>query len=109
MLDIPQNNLPFNGLEQRIAQIELFLMGLNYKKIKNKPLAKALGTQTIGTTQVTIAHGLNQAPNIVIVQMTSAGTIWQSTTADATNIYLKADSAGRTCNVEAIYLTDNLR
>lgn len=60
---------------------------------------KALGTQTVGTSQATIAHGLGYAPTVVQITMTGAGTIWKSSASDATNIYLTADDAGRTAEV----------
>lgn len=63
---------------------------------------RSLGSQTVGTTQVTIAHGLPWTPREVRITMTSAGTIWQSAAADGTNIYLTADNAGRTANVVVI-------
>jgi len=54
---------------------------------------------TVAATQTTIAHGLSYAPLSVAVTMTSAGTVWKSAASDATNIYLTADDAGRTCDV----------
>lgn len=59
----------------------------------------ALGAQTVGTTPVTVAHGLGYAPTQVVVTMTSAGTMWKSAASDATNVTLTADSAGRTAEV----------
>lgn len=59
----------------------------------------ALGSQTVGTSQVTIAHGLGYAPGIVNVTMTSAGNVYLSAASDATNIYLTADASSRTCLV----------
>lgn len=60
---------------------------------------KALGAQTVGTSQSTIAHGLGYTPTVVQITMSSAGTIWRSAASDATSIYLTADSASRTCEV----------
>ena len=60
---------------------------------------KQLGSQTVGTSPVTVAHGLGYAPTVVVITMTSAGTIWKSAASDATNITLTADSAGRTAEV----------
>jgi hypothetical protein len=60
---------------------------------------KALGAQTVGATQATIAHGLAYTPTEVQVTMTSAGTIWKSAASDGTNIYLTADDAGRTAEI----------
>jgi hypothetical protein len=62
-------------------------------------ILKALGAQTVGATQATIAHGLAYTPTEVQVTMTSAGTIWKSAASDGTNIYLTADDAGRTAEV----------
>jgi hypothetical protein len=109
----PQNNQDVDQIVERYFANPRFLELLNstlfYTRLKRKPLSKALGSQTIGTTQVAVPHGLARTPNVLTVQMTSAGTIWQSTAADSTNIYLKADSASRTCNVEVQYIADNLR
>lgn len=58
-----------------------------------------LAGNTIGTTQVAVAHGLPYAPKSVSISMTSAGQVWQSATADTTNVYLTADAAGRTCDL----------
>lgn len=58
-----------------------------------------LGSQTVGTSQATIAHGLGYAPSQILITMTSAGNIYRSATSDATNIYLTADSSGRTAEV----------
>lgn len=85
-----------------------FITFFNYSKIPMRPLSRALGTQTIGTSQVDITHNLTKIPNIIVVQMTSAGTIWQSAAADSTQIHLKADAGGRTCNVHCFYFKDNL-
>lgn len=61
------------------------------------PSLIALAEQTIGAAEATIPHGLAYTPTIVLLLPTSAGQVWQSTPADATNIYLTADAAGRTC------------
>lgn len=58
-----------------------------------------LTNKTVGNTQATIAHGLSYTPKIVAIIMTSAGTIWRSAAIDATNIYLTADAASRTCDI----------
>lgn len=60
---------------------------------------KALGEQTVGTSQATIAHGLPYKPTEVLVVMTGDGSIWKSAAANATNIYLTADAAGRTAEI----------
>lgn len=60
---------------------------------------KALGAQTVGTSQATVAHGLGYTPTVIEWSMTSAGTIWKSAASDATNIYLTADAASRTAEV----------
>lgn len=60
---------------------------------------KTLAGNTVGTSQATIAHGLGYTPTEVRITMTSAGTVWRSAVSDGTNIYLTADSAGRTCDV----------
>lgn len=62
-------------------------------------IGKLLAGNTVGTSEATIAHGLGYTPTEVRVTMTSAGTVWRSSASDATNIYLTADLAGRTCDV----------
>lgn len=72
----------------------------NHKHLTIVPMAGlALGAKTVGATQATIAHGLPWIPKEIRVIMTSAGTIWRSAASDATNIYLTADDANRTCEV----------
>lgn len=111
MLDTTQNNQPskLNPEDHASEFLAKIAQNLAYTDLKKRPLIKSLGSQTIGTSPVTIAHGINATPNIVIVQMTSAGTIWQSTAADKTNIHLNADAVGRTCNVTVIYFPNNIR
>lgn len=60
---------------------------------------KSLGVQTVGTSQATIAHGLGYMPSVVTITMTSPGNIYKSASSDSTNIYLTADSAGRTAEI----------
>lgn len=63
---------------------------------------KALGSQTVGTTQATIAHGLGYTPTEVIITPTTSqatGSVWRSAASDATNIFLTATAAGITCDV----------
>ena len=55
----------------------------------------------VGATETAVAHGLSYAPQAVTVTMRSPGTIWQSKAADATNVYLTADAAGRKADVIA--------
>ena len=68
-----------------------------YRNSMAQPLA--LGAQTVGTSQATIAHGLGYAPTQVLITMTGAGNIYRSATSDATNIYLTADAAARTAEI----------
>lgn len=65
-------------------------------------LKQIVAAQVVGAAQVAVPHGLAAAPGAVLVEMTSAGQIWQSAAADATNVYLTADAAARTCNVAVI-------
>ncbi|MBA3826888.1 MAG: hypothetical protein H0X24_23720 [Ktedonobacterales bacterium] len=58
-----------------------------------------LSNRTVNGTQTTIAHGLGYTPKIYSIVMRSAGTIWYSAAADATNIYLTADTAARVCDI----------
>ncbi len=60
---------------------------------------KKIASQTIGTVQGAVAHGLPYTPNKVIIKMTSSGTVWESQAADGTNVYLTASAASRTCDV----------
>lgn len=44
-----------------------------------------------------IAHTLGVSPSIVVIELTSAGSVWfQATRYDATNVYLTASGAGLT-------------
>ena len=86
-----------------------FVANFKYPLLPGRPLSKALGSQTIGTIQIAIPHKLGKVPNVIIVQMTSAGQIWQSQAADGMNIYLKADAAGRTGNIHVLNIQDSLR
>lgn len=62
-------------------------------------LLTLLTNKTIGASQTTIAHGQSYIPKVYAIVLTSAGQIWRSAASDATNIYLTADAAGRTCDV----------
>lgn len=62
----------------------------------------AASAQTVGAAQVAVPHGLPRTPAVVVIEMTSAGQIWQSAAADAINVYLTADAAARTCNVKVV-------
>jgi hypothetical protein len=55
-------------------------------------------TATVGTTQQTIAHGLNRVPSLILIKPKGNGNVWESTSADATNIYLTA-SISTTCDI----------
>lgn len=59
----------------------------------------SLGSQTIGTSQATVAHQLPYTPGEIRLQHTSDGRIWESGAATSTIILLTADAAGRTANV----------
>ena len=65
--------------------------------VNSVPVRKVAAT--VGSSQTAVAHGLGYIPIAVQVSMTSAGTVWQSAAADATNVYLTADDAARTCDV----------
>jgi len=66
----------------------------------SKPFGrKIISAQTVNSTQTTIAHGLGYIPNQIDFVMTSTGNIWRSASSDATNIYLTADTNGRTCDI----------
>lgn len=68
-------------------------------KTHNVPFRKFAAA--VGATETAVAHGLSYAPQAVTVTMRSPGTIWQSKPADATNVYLAADAAGRNADVIA--------
>lgn len=72
----------------------------NFTATLTKPSTlKALGAQTVNTTETAVAHGLGYAPTVILPFATSNNTIYQSKAADATNIYLKADADSSTCIV----------
>jgi parallel beta-helix repeat protein len=56
---------------------------------------------TIADTQTSVPHGLPYVPQSVTVLKTSPGDVWQSAAPDATNVYLRADAAGRTVEILA--------
>lgn len=60
---------------------------------------RPLGAKTVNSTQTTIAHGLGYIPTIIEVLMNSGGTVWRSAASDATNVYLTADTDGRTAEI----------
>lgn len=75
------------------------VLGATASTLAYSNVLTALTGKTIGTTQVTIAHGLGYTPTVLLILPTSAGQIWRSAASDATNVYLTADAAGRTCDV----------
>lgn len=58
-----------------------------------------LAAVTVNNTQTTIVHGLGYIPTRITVEPTSAGQIWRSADSDSTNIYLTADTNGRTADI----------
>lgn len=73
-----------------------------------KMLTALLQDKTVGTTEVTIAHGLGTTPQFVTVTMKTAGTIRLSSAAtrpttalwyDAVNVYVIADAAARVADI----------
>ena len=60
---------------------------------------RLLPAVTVGTTQVTVAHGLGYAPAQVLISMTSPGNVYRSAASDAVNIYLTADASSRSADV----------
>jgi parallel beta-helix repeat protein len=55
---------------------------------------------TVGRAQTAVPHGLPHAPLALQLAMRSAGRVWRSAPADATNVYLTADADG--CQVELL-------
>lgn len=53
------------------------------------------GAMTTG--QQTIAHGLAYTPKIYAIVMTTAGSVYVSQAADATNVYVTPDAGSRQC------------
>lgn len=53
---------------------------------------KFLGISGVGLTQTTIAHGLGYIPTCIILTPMSDARVWESATADITNIYLMAST-----------------
>lgn len=62
-------------------------------------LGNVIKSQTVGTTVTTIAHGLGQIPDLVIISPVNSTAVYvcQSSAADATNVYLIASAALTTC------------
>jgi parallel beta-helix repeat protein len=56
-------------------------------------------TATVGAGQIAVPHGLSYAPTVTTISMLSAGSVWRSAPSDTSNIYLKADAAGRQVEV----------
>lgn len=117
MLDIqnPKDKLFSSGPSQKQGPnapptYEEFITYFRYGKIPGRPLYNNLGSQTIGTLQIAVPHKLSKTPNVVLIQMTSPGNVYESQAADATNIYLTSDHyLSRTCNVLVAYIENNLR
>lgn len=68
---------------------------------KNDALPSRKVKATVGPTETAVKHGLPFVPQAVSLLKTSAGDVWQSSPPDATNVYLRADAAGRTVEVLA--------
>ncbi len=58
-----------------------------------------LANKTVNSSQTTIPHGLGRIPSFISIKMKSNGQIWESASADATNIYLQANQNGKICDV----------
>lgn len=84
--------LAHNQVISELIEVEQ-LLGVKGQHVFPTEIALAPGAP--GT--FTVAHGLGVIPRVVLIQMTSGGTIWfQSTRYDATNLYLVASDAGVT-------------
>ena len=59
----------------------------------------ALHSVTVGTTQISVAHGLGYTPTQALISMSSPGIIYRSAASDATNVYVTADAASRTADI----------
>lgn len=114
MLDI-QKSKPIGSQSMRQTpdappSYEEFITYFQYNKIPFRPLFNNLGAQTIGVVEVAVPHKLSKIPNVVLIQMTSPGNVYESSPADATNIYLTSDHyLSRTCNVVVANFQNNLR
>jgi parallel beta-helix repeat protein len=75
----------------------LYVPSSSTARIDSPPVRKLKAT--VDTTQVAVPHGLPYIPRSMAITMTSAGSIWKSASPDATNVYLKADAAGRTAEI----------
>lgn len=58
------------------------------------------GTLTVGTTELSVPHGLKVTPRSVSITMKSAGAVYESRPANKTHCYLTADAGARTCVVK---------
>jgi hypothetical protein len=56
-------------------------------------------TATVGASKTAVPHGLPYAPRSIAITMLGPGSVWKSAAADATNVYLTADAAGRSAEV----------
>ncbi len=57
-----------------------------------------LTSQTVQITQTNIAHGLGSTPSVVIIVPRGVSFVYESATADATNVYLTAAGV-TTCDI----------
>lgn len=74
--------------------------------IKNVPgagdnLAYKLTNKTVNIADTSIAHGLPFTPTTIIITPTSLNTI-ALVSIDATNIVLRANADGATCNIDVL-------
>lgn len=77
------------------------VMAYTYGKPQKKMFAS--GSAAVATTATTIPHGLGVVPDVVVFipRMASAtGSVYESTNADATNIYLTFSAAMGTLTVD---------
>lgn len=57
------------------------------------------GEVTVGTSEVVVRHNLGQVPSLVIITMTSTGSVWQNGRATEQVVKVIADSSSRTARV----------
>lgn len=107
-LDRVQDPTIQRNFEQLQKNIKDQNIAADAKVRHSKILTAILQDKTVGTSEVTIAHGLGVTPYYVGITMKSAGTIRLSsattrpTTAlwyDAVNVYVIADAAARVADI----------
>lgn len=92
-------------LNMLVAHISFLEGDLDATNIQPAPASAQIEVTSPVAGSFVITHGLGVVPESIDILMTSAGAIWQTAAADATNLFLAASDVGLTATVSVFQTT----